>query len=83
VILISSDLREVIGLADRILVFRDRQIVGEMPNSHEYDAISAKIMGLIFGAQGASPAAAGTNMPEGAGVQGKDVAAVAIRQDLS
>jgi ribose transport system ATP-binding protein len=83
VILISSDLREVIGLADRILVFRDRQIVGEMPNSHEYDAISAKIMGLIFGAQGASPAAAGTNMYEGVGMHGKDVAAVATRQDLS
>jgi ribose transport system ATP-binding protein len=56
VVLISSDMPEMIRLADRILVFRGGGIVGELPNSRSYDDMSRRIMSLIVGA--AEPAAA-------------------------
>ena len=47
IILISSDMPEIIGLAGRILVFKDKQIVHEIAEIHEqglsYDAISRRI----------------------------------------
>ena len=47
VILISSDLPEIIKLASRILVFRDRRIVGEVPDvdapGRTYEAVSQAI----------------------------------------
>jgi ribose transport system ATP-binding protein len=56
VVLISSDMPEMIRLADRILVFRSGTIVGELPNDRSYDAMSRRIMSLIVGA--ADPTAA-------------------------
>jgi ribose transport system ATP-binding protein len=50
VILISSDMPEMIRLADRILVFKRGRILGELPNSKDYDDISKRIMGLIVDA---------------------------------
>ena len=47
ILLISSDLPEMIHLADRILVMKDRRIVGEVANSHRYDETSEAIMRLI------------------------------------
>jgi ribose transport system ATP-binding protein len=47
ILLISSDLPEMIHLADRILVMKDRRIVGEVANSHRYDEMSEAIMRLI------------------------------------
>jgi len=44
VLLISSDMPEVIRLSDRILVMRNHALVGEMSNTHEYDEISEAIM---------------------------------------
>ena len=49
VLLISSDMPEMITLADRILVMRDFQIVGELENNRRYEPMSARIMDLIHG----------------------------------
>ncbi len=47
IILISSDMREIIKCASRILVFRDRRIVAELKNvddvSKTYESVSAEI----------------------------------------
>ena len=47
VILISSDMPELVALADRILVMADHRIVGEVENSREYGAMSTRIMAYI------------------------------------
>ncbi|MDG2474787.1 MAG: sugar ABC transporter ATP-binding protein [Paracoccaceae bacterium] len=47
IILISSDMPEMIGLADRILVMKDFKISGEVNNNHNYDKTSAAIMEYI------------------------------------
>jgi ribose transport system ATP-binding protein len=47
VVLISSDMPEMIRLADRILVFRTGTIVGELQNSKSYGEMSREIMSLI------------------------------------
>ena len=49
VILISSDLRELIHIAERILVFREGSIVGSLENSKNYDKTSAQVMEAILG----------------------------------
>jgi ribose transport system ATP-binding protein len=46
-VVISSDLPELITLVDRVLVFRDGAIVGELENTRDYPSMSAQIMGLI------------------------------------
>ena len=47
IILISSDMPEIIKLASRILVFKDKQIIGEVTNlnvpTRNYDRISKQI----------------------------------------
>ncbi|MEE3259316.1 MAG: ATP-binding cassette domain-containing protein, partial [Candidatus Latescibacterota bacterium] len=47
IILISSDMPEIISLAERILVFRDKRIVHEIAGIHQrglgYDAVSSEI----------------------------------------
>lgn len=50
IVLISSDLPEVITLADRIVVFRDFRIVGEVNNTHDYDQISQSVIRAIHDA---------------------------------
>ncbi len=47
VLLISSDMPEVIRLSDRILVMRNHAIVGEIPNTHEYEEMSESIMAQL------------------------------------
>src|SRR5712664_4027982 len=47
ILLISSDMPEVIRLSDRILVMRNHAIVGEMPNTHKYDEMSEAIMAQL------------------------------------
>ena len=56
VLLISSDMAEMVTLADRILVLHDFRIVGEVANDHRYEPISAAIMTFIHAVE---PAAAG------------------------
>jgi ribose transport system ATP-binding protein len=47
ILLISSDMPEMIHLADRILVMSDLQLVGEMQNSRNYDEMSQNIIQTI------------------------------------
>lgn len=49
-LVISSDLREVIDLSDRVLVMNSFQLVGQWDNSHSYDEMSKLVMGAITGA---------------------------------
>ena len=47
IIVISSDLPEIIQLVDRILVFRNGEICGEMQNNKDYEIGSKSIMDAI------------------------------------
>ena len=47
ILLISSDMPEMIRLADRILVMRHGRITGEIINDHDYERASEQIMGFI------------------------------------
>ncbi|MCP4381429.1 MAG: sugar ABC transporter ATP-binding protein [Hyphomicrobiales bacterium] len=47
VLLISSDMPEMIALADRIVVMSDYRLRGAIDNSRDYDQMSEGIMGLI------------------------------------
>lgn len=49
VICITSDMPEIVQLADRIIVFKDGLITGELKNTKNYDDMSKKIMNLIMG----------------------------------
>ncbi len=51
IILISSDMPEMVSLADRILVMNDMRLVGELENTHDYDGMSQAIIRLIHGAE--------------------------------
>ena len=44
IILITSDMPEMVRLADRIVVMRGGRISGEIENSHEYTEVSQRIM---------------------------------------
>ena len=47
ILLITSDMPEMITLADRIVVMDDYKIKGEMINDRDYDKIGGQIMSLI------------------------------------
>ena len=47
VLLISSDMPEMVAVADRILVMHGFRIVGEVANDHVYETTSKAIMGRI------------------------------------
>lgn len=47
ILLISSDMPEIITLADRIVVLNDFRVMGDIDNTHNYDSMSAIIMSLI------------------------------------
>jgi ribose transport system ATP-binding protein len=51
ILLISSDMAEMITLADRILVLHDFAIVGEVENDHRYEGTSKAIMDRIHRAE--------------------------------
>ena len=48
VICITSDMPEIVQIADRIVVFKDGAIVGVLVNTKNYDEMSKKIMSLIM-----------------------------------
>jgi ribose transport system ATP-binding protein len=56
VLLISSDMAEMITLADRILVMHGFALVGEVANDHQYDTTSKAIMGRIHAVEDVEPA---------------------------
>jgi len=47
IILISSDLAEMVAVADRILVMRKYELVGDLDNSKDYQGMSRSIMNSI------------------------------------
>ena len=47
VICITSDMPEIVQIADRIIVFKEGRIVGELNNTKAYDKMSKEIMNLI------------------------------------
>ncbi|MEI6868150.1 MAG: sugar ABC transporter ATP-binding protein [Actinomycetes bacterium] len=47
IILISSDLAEIIAIADRILVMRNYELVADYPNTKDYPTMSRSIMTTI------------------------------------
>ncbi|WP_406300802.1 sugar ABC transporter ATP-binding protein [Embleya sp. NBC_00888] len=49
ILLITSDLPEMVTLADRVLVMRDYRIAGEVANTHDYDSVSQAVIRLIHG----------------------------------
>ncbi|MFV0384693.1 ATP-binding cassette domain-containing protein, partial [Paracoccus sp. (in: a-proteobacteria)] len=59
VLMISSELAELIGTADRILVMRDGRIAGEVPNTARQPATQEAIMRLSAG----SPFGGGRQVP--------------------
>lgn len=50
IILISSDMREIVRLADRILVFAHGVIINEMTNNGDYAIVSQQIMSQLVAA---------------------------------
>ncbi|SEE49206.1 sugar ABC transporter ATP-binding protein [Jiangella alba] len=47
ILLITSDLPEMVTLADRIIVMNDFQLVGEVVNGRGYEAVSTQVIRLI------------------------------------
>ncbi|WP_112245350.1 sugar ABC transporter ATP-binding protein [Kribbella monticola] len=47
ILLITSDLPEMITLADRVVVMRDHRVQGEVLNDHDYDTMSQRVIRLI------------------------------------
>jgi ribose transport system ATP-binding protein len=47
ILLITSDMPEIITLADRIIVMDDFAIKGDLPNNRNYEEMSTGIMNLI------------------------------------
>ena len=50
IILISSDLPEIIAISDRIMVMNNYEMVGEIENTKDYPSISRSIMASIHSA---------------------------------
>jgi ribose transport system ATP-binding protein len=59
IILISSDMPEIVRVADRILVFRSSRIVDDLVNDHDYAGMSPRIMRAIVGEKTAGEKADG------------------------
>jgi ribose transport system ATP-binding protein len=53
ILLITSDMPEMIDVADRILVMDDFRIKGEVENDRNYERVSKEIMGFIHGREAA------------------------------
>jgi ribose transport system ATP-binding protein len=51
ILLITSDMPEMITLADRIVVMNDYLVMGELPNTRDYTEMSEGIMQLIHDAE--------------------------------
>lgn len=47
IICITSDMAEMVQIADRIIVFKEGRIMGELINTKIYEEMSKKIMNLI------------------------------------
>jgi ribose transport system ATP-binding protein len=57
ILLISSDMPELIAVADRIVVMHEYQIVGDIGNDRNYGHMSQAIMSEIHGTESSTPVA--------------------------
>lgn len=55
VLVISSDLREVVDIADRVLVMVSGTVCSDLENDHDYERMSRKIMEAITTRRGSDP----------------------------
>jgi L-fuconate dehydratase len=55
ILLISSDLREIVQLADRIVIMGNFRLLGEIENTGDYTSVSKAIMERITGAPSVNP----------------------------
>jgi len=60
ILLISSDMPEIVAVADRMAVMNAFRIVGMVENTHSYQDMSAKIMHVIHGVADADAETAGS-----------------------
>ena len=67
IVLISSDLAEMVSLADRVCVVRAYRVLTEMDNTKRYDQMSVRIMAAIHGAAEAAGEADGAEVVPAAG----------------
>jgi ribose transport system ATP-binding protein len=65
ILLISSDMAEMITLADRILVMHGFRLVGEVTNDHHYETTSRAIIGCIHAVADIEPERAGQGRRSG------------------
>ncbi|MEU3478404.1 sugar ABC transporter ATP-binding protein [Streptomyces sp. NPDC033754] len=56
ILLISSDLAEMVTLADRVVVMADHRVRGEVANDHDYDRMSGRIIRAIHDRPSPDPA---------------------------
>jgi ribose transport system ATP-binding protein len=54
ILLISSDLAEMVTLADRIVVMTDHRVRGEVDNDRDYDRMSGRVIRLIHDRAGSA-----------------------------
>jgi ribose transport system ATP-binding protein len=66
VLLITSDLPEMVMLADRVVVMRDFRAIGNFQNTYNYEQMSRRIMGRIHEAEPDGDQAEGALAPQGA-----------------
>jgi ribose transport system ATP-binding protein len=66
-LLISSDLPEIVTLADRVAVMNDFTVRGELANDHDYSRMSQAIIRLIHSAPAREQTGAGPGPTETAG----------------
>ena len=50
ILMVSSELAEIVGMSDRVLVMREGQLVGELGGTTAIDITQEKIMGYATGA---------------------------------
>ena len=60
IVLISSDLAEMVSLADRICVMRAYRVLAELDNTKQYETMSVRVMAAIHGAVIPADEAVGT-----------------------
>ena len=61
ILLISSDMPEIVAVADRIVIMNAFRIAGHIENTHSYPEMSRKIMDTIHGVADAEDAAGATS----------------------
>jgi ribose transport system ATP-binding protein len=72
ILLISSDLREIVQLADRIVLMGNFRLLGEIQNTGDYTSISKAVMERITGAPSVNPTSLNPRNGEDRDIHGQD-----------